>query len=131
MSNLNNRGQVLVMFVLLLPIFILMFVFVVDIGNLIVNQQSLNNTNYLVLEEVLEKDFNITNNEIKDLIISNDSKIKEKDIEINLNNNIIYIKIKKEYKGIFTHLINKKIYNLNSYYKGEINDNKKNIERVK
>lgn len=131
MNDLNNKGQALVMFVLLLPIFILIFVLVIDIGNLIVKQQNINNVNYLVIKDVLDKNFNITNEEIITLIKKNDNEIKEKDININIKNNLIYLKINKEYKGIFSHLINKNIYEINSYYKGEIKDNKKKIERVR
>ena len=123
----NNKGQVLVMFVLLIPIFLLILVLVVDISNLFIKKNELNNINYLAIDTILEK--NIDDLEIKDLILKND-----KDIIINklsINNDVIEISLEKDYDGIFSHLVNKEIYTIESNYKGYKENNKKIIERVK
>lgn len=125
--KLNNKGQVLVMFILLIPIFLLVLVLIVDISNLFIKKNELNNINYLVIDNILDKDINDL--EIKDLILKND-----KDIVINrisVNDDIVEISLEKEYNGIFSHLVDKKIYNIESNYKGYKENNKKIIERVK
>ena len=125
--KLNNKGQVLVMFVLLIPIFLLVLVLVVDISNLYIKKDELNNINYLVIDTILDK--GIDDLEIKNLILKND-----KDIIINkisIDNDVVEINLEKEYNGIFSHLIDKKIYNIKSNYKGYKKNNKKIIERVK
>ena len=125
--KLNNKGQVLVMFVLLIPIFLLVLVLIVDISNLFIKKNELNNVNYLVIDSILDKE--IEDLEIKNLILKND-----KDIIINkisINDNVVEINLEKEYNGIFSHLVCKKIYNIESNYKGYKENNKKKIERVK
>ena len=125
--KLNNKGQVLVMFVLLIPIFLLVLVLIVDISNLFIKKNELNNINYLVIDTILDKE--IDDLKIKDLILKND-----KDIIINkisINNAVVEINLEKEYNGIFSHLAGKKIYNIESNYKGYKENNKKIIERVK
>lgn len=125
--KLNNKGQVLVMFVLLIPIFLLMLVFVVDISNLYIKKDGLNNINYLVIDSILDK--GIDDLEIKNLILKNDKDININ--YININDDVVEISLEKEYNGIFSHLVGKKIYNIESNYKGYKENNKKIIERVK
>lgn len=125
--KLNNKGQVLVMFVLLIPIFLLILVLVVDISNLYIKKDELNNINYLVIDSILDKEINDL--EIKNLILKNDKDIIINDI--NINDNVIEISLEKEYNGIFSHLVNMDIYNIESNYKGYKENNKKIIERVK
>ena len=112
--KLNNKGQVLVMFVLLIPIFLLILVLVVDISNLYIKKDELNNINYLVIDSILDKEINDL--EIRNLILKND-----KDIIINkisIDNNVVEISLKKEYNGIFSHLVRMDKYNIESNYKG-------------
>lgn len=123
----NNKGQVLVMFVLLIPIFLLVLVLVVDISNLYIKKDELNNINYLVIDSILDK--KIDDLEIKNLILKNDKDIIIN--KININNNVVEINLEKEYNGIFSHLVNMDIYNIKSNYKGYKENNKKIIERVK
>ena len=125
--KLNNKGQVLVMFVLLIPIFLLVLVLIVDISNLYIKKDELNNINYLVIDTILDKKINDL--EIKDLILKNDKDIIIN--HININDNVVEISLEKEYNGIFSHLVGKKKYNIESNYKGYKENNKKIIERVK
>lgn len=125
--KISNRGQVLVMFVLLIPIFLLIFVFVVDIANLILQINELNNINYLVIDEIIDK--NIGVDDCKELILKNDNDIIINDIEI--SDNLVEISLGKKYNGFFSHLLNKEIYNIESNYKGYRSEDKKIIERVK
>ena len=125
--KLNNKGQVLVMFILLIPIFLLVLVLVVDISNLYIKKDELNNINYLVIDTILDKKINDL--EIKSLILKND-----KDIiidKISISEGVVEISLEKEYNGIFSRLVNEDIYNIESNYKGYKENNKKIIERVK
>ena len=125
--KLNNKGQVLVMFVLLIPIFLLVLVLVVDISNLYIKKDELNNINYLVIDSILDK--KIDDLEIKNLILKNDKDIIIN--YININDNVVEISLEKEYNGIFSHLVRMDKYNIESNYKGYKKNNKKIIERVK
>ena len=125
--KLNNKGQVLVMFVLLIPIFLLVLVLIVDVSNLFIKKNELNNINYLVIDSILDDD--VDDLGVRSLILKNDKDIIINNISI--NDNIVEISLEKEYNGIFSHLIDKKIYNIESNYKGYKKDNKKIIERVK
>ena len=50
MLKINNKGQSLVMFVLIIPIFLLILTLVYDVGNAIYEKDILSNTNYLTIE---------------------------------------------------------------------------------
>ena len=50
MLKINNKGQSLVMFVLIIPIFLLILTLVYDVGNAIYEKDRLSNTNYLTIE---------------------------------------------------------------------------------
>ena len=101
MINLNNKGQSLVMFVLVIPILLLVFILVIDIGNAFLQKQELDNINYLTIEYGLD---NIS------------------------DNNKIIITTKKNITGIFAK--NFKLLEIKSSYSGYIENNKKIIERV-
>ena len=46
---MNNKGQVLVIFILFIPIFVLAFTLIVDIGNMYIEKRSItNNLKYAV-----------------------------------------------------------------------------------
>ena len=45
MFKLNNKGQSLVMFVLILPLLLFIMVLVIDIGNIILSKQELDDIN--------------------------------------------------------------------------------------
>lgn len=123
---MNNRGQVLTLFVLLLPIFILVLILIVDISNLALNKLEMDNINKILVDYSLDK-LNESNleNSIKELGNINDDKL---DIIINLENDTVNITLYKELKGIITKT---KIYNIESNFKGYYEDDKKIIKRIK
>lgn len=127
MIKLNNKGQSLVLFVLLLPILLLVMVLVIDVGNVIVKKQEIDNINYLTIDYGLEH-FDDTDLEYKlrNMLILN--KIDVSDIEINIGDNRIEIFINKRTNGVFVKQFN--IFKLNSRYVGYIKEDKKIIERV-
>lgn len=100
---MNNKGQVLVVFVILLPILLLIFTFVVDIGLLSIEKRKISNNTYDAVEYYLEnldkeKTINLLNSNLEDIKID----IIDEDI-------YVIISIEKNYKGIFNILYDNKI----------------------
>ena len=126
---LNNKGQSLVLFIVVLPVLLLILVLVIDIGRIIVLKQELDNINKIVLDYGLDNlDNENLNEEMIKLIKLNNDEIK--DININLDENKIYLKISMDTDGMLSGLVNISMFDINSYYVGYIEDNNKRIERV-
>ena len=121
---MNNRGSVLVLFVLLLPIFMLLLVLSIDIANLVSNRLSLDNINHILVDYSLDNIDSISLLEdVSSLAIKNDKNI---DINIVKYDDKINIVLNKNIKGI----INKSdIYKLESNFIGYIDNDKKIIKR--
>lgn len=113
---MNNKGQSLTAFILIIPIILLVLGLVVDIGLMGIEKRNLSNT----LEDVIEYGLkNKDENKIKELLYKN---IKEEDINklnIKIDDNIT-IDIEVKYDGIF----NKIIDSIDLKYVGYIENNK-------
>ena len=126
---LNNRGQSLVMFVIILPILLLIFILVMDIGNIVVAKQKLNNINEIVLDYGLDNlDNNDISNKLQELIKLNDREIDE--TRVYIENDKIYVELNDKVNGIFSRFVNISIFNVKSYYVGYIENDEKRIEKV-
>ena len=122
---MNNKGQTLVLFVLILPIIIFIMLLVIDVSNMFITKQELNNINKIVLNyglDIIEEE-NI-DSKLEELINKN---ISTNEHTIKIDDGTIEIDLKKEIKGIITK---KKIYEVKSTYKGYIEEDKKVISRV-
>lgn len=122
---MNNKGQTLVLFVLMLPIIIFIMLLVIDVSNMFITKQELNNINKIVLNyglDIIEEE-NI-DSKLEELINKN---ISVNEHTIRIDNGIIEIEIKKNIQGIVTK---KKIYEVKSVYKGYIKEDEKVISRV-
>lgn len=97
---MNNKGQVLVIFVILLPILLMILSLVVDLGLLSIEKRKIDNNTYDAVEYYLE-----SNNKEKTISLLNDNL---NDIEIKINDNDDYIEIivTKNYKGLYTIISN-------------------------
>ena len=97
---MNNKGQVLVIFVILLPIFLIILALVIDLGLLSIEKRKINNNTYDAVEYYLE-----SNDREKTIKLLKDNL---NDIEINISNNDEYIEINvvKEYKSLYTIISN-------------------------
>ena len=97
---LNNRGQSLILFVIVLPVLLLILVLVIDIGSVISLKQELNNISEIVLDYGIDylnndMDDNIDSissieNKLIEIIELNKDDIDE--IDIRIDNNKIFIK---------------------------------------
>lgn len=69
MLRLNNKGQSLVMFIILLPILLLILTLVYDVGNAIYEKDRLSNTNYMVVDYALDNIDSIDEDDLNTLIL--------------------------------------------------------------
>ena len=126
---LNNKGQSLVLFVVVLPILLLIVILVIDVGRLIVCKQELDNINNIALDYGLDNiDVDNLENELRNIILLNKADIDE--VNIFVVDNKIYIELNDKIEGLFTGLINVSIFDINSSYVGYIEVDKKKIEKV-
>lgn len=104
--KVNNRGQALVPFILILPIILLVLAVVVEQGMLLSEKNNLSN---LAVDTC--KYFNKDNQEIKNILLENDSNlinikiIREKD-------KIREVSFSKEKNAIFGKIVGYKKYNI-------------------
>ena len=115
---MNNKGQVLVTFIILLPIFLLVLMFIVDIGLFSIEKRKVSNNTYDALVYYLEY---LDEEKTLELLESNLEDIK---VNIKEEDNYINITTSKEYNGIFNVIYDNEII---VTYKG----NKINKEIIK
>ena len=111
----NNRGQALVEFIIILPIFLLLIISVIDFGNIISKKYSLENDIDVVTD--MYKDGNYK--EINNYTLNKDIKLS-----YNNNNELVVISLNKDIKIIspMLNLVFGKIYEVNvekSIYQNE------------
>lgn len=124
---MNNRGQSLVAFVLIMPILFLIFIMVYDIGSMILLKNELNNINYIAIDYGLDNLTEEDNKEkIETLIKKNKNDIDN--IIINIEDDKIKIAL---YDKINTKISFGDIFMVKSSYVGYMDDDKKIIERNK
>lgn len=119
---MNNKGQSLVTFILLIPIIFLIFVMVYSIGNMILIRQKLDNINYLVIDYGLD---NMDVNKMIEIVNKNDKDIIVRELKI--DDDKIYLTLEET---IDLKLVGNLI-NVKSRYYGYFQDNKRIIERDK
>ncbi len=127
MLKLNNKGQTLVMFVALMPLFIFIMILVIDIGGIILSKQELNDINYMVIDYGL--DSNSNESELIELLTLNTTDMSN--IAVDIQSGVIKVTTRKEVKGLIGNTFNFKMYEVVSSYEGRIINNRKEIERVR
>lgn len=100
---LNNKGQSLVIFVIVLPILLLFISYVFDVITINYERNRLNN----IAVQIKDNVNTLTDDEIVILVNKND---KEIDVDIKENE----IKLSKNIKGIFNKITKQEYYNINS-----------------
>lgn len=128
MKNLNNKGQTLVLFVMLLPIMLFIMVLVFDIGKFICQKNELNNINYMVVSYGIEHyDESDIENELTKLIILNCDNLDSTTVSV--RDNQIEVNLISKGDSIFGNVLNIKMFEVHSNYIGNIETKK--IERIK
>lgn len=103
---MNNKGQTLVIFIILLPIFCILLGYVVDQCYMLSQKNSLKNISQIICEYAL--DTNRTEDEIRQLALENDKGIKNIDVEY--FDSEVRVLLTKKAKSIFSKLIGKDEY---------------------
>lgn len=100
---LNNKGQSLVIFVIVLPILLLFISYVFDVITINYEKNRLNN----IAVQIKDNVNTLTDDEIVILVNKND---KEIDVDIKEKE----IKLSKKIKGVFNKITKQEYYNINS-----------------
>ena len=126
---LNNKGQSLVLFIILLPILLLILILVLDIGKLIIVKNELDNINDIAMDYGLS---NLDNNNLEDELVEivNLNKDDIDNISVSIDGDKIYIVMNEKINGIFTSFIDIPIFDIKLSYVGYIDNNEKRIERM-
>ena len=122
---MNNRGQSLVTFVLLIPIIFLILFMVYDIGSMVLLKIELNNINYLVIDYGVDKiDNPEIDNKLREMIIKNKNDIDN--VEISIQDNKLNIVLEDTLDNKIS-LIRKFKVKIKSSYTGYMDEDKKKI----
>ena len=123
---MNRNGQVLVSFLLILPLLLIILVFIVDMGLMKVNERKVEH----VIKEAITyelKSSEISDSRVNDYIKNNLSDIKDVNIVVGTDNIKVSVRVYK--KSIFNSLIKNKNYTISkSYYGYKENDKIKIIK---
>ena len=123
-KNLSNKGQTLVLFVVLLPVFLLMAAVIVDLTMARSNKIKLDNITKEVVRYGVKHINNNPYDDMVKLIYKNDDGIDRYEIEIDLENKKVNVKIEKNSSGIFSRVIGKERYKEKSNYVGYMDNNR-------
>lgn len=126
---LNNKGQSLVLFIILLPILLLFLILILDIGKLILIKNELSSINNIVMDYGLSNlDKDNLEDELVKIIKLNKDDIDN--IDVTVEDGKIYITMNEKVNGIFTSFIDIPIFNIKLVYVGYIDNNVNRIERM-
>ena len=120
MKRLNNRGQVLIIFVALIPVIILFFTFIVDYSLILYNQNKLNSVNKTALYYVRDKKDDYSVDKVRNLVIRNDNTVNI--LVCEEKNNTFTLKLEKTIDSIFGRIIGRNTYTITSTYKLDMNN---------
>lgn len=101
---MNNKGQVLIIFVIMLPIFLMILALVVDLGLLSIEKRKIRNNTYDAVEYYLNNIDNPEKVEKTTKLLENN--LNDIDIKIIDNNEDIVITVTKNYKSLYTIISN-------------------------
>ena len=125
MIRLNNKGQSLVLFILIIPIILGIMVLVIDLGNALTKKNEIDKSIEFVLEYYLsdnnwETIYQKNNNSIGVNALEVLLEYNLKDIEpiINTSDELIIIKVETDVEGIFSKILNIKGFKIESEYNG-------------
>ena len=129
MNKLDNKGQALVIFVMLIPLFTMIGTFIIDIGFAKYNERKLNSISKEVITYGMKHISDDPRSEMENLIKKNDDEITYYEIDVDTDNNKIKLIINKDSKGIFGKIIGKELYKIRCSYVGFIKDENIVIEK--
>ncbi len=96
---MNNKGQTLVIFVIIIPLLLLILSLVIDIGLFSIEKRKISNNTEDALEYYLKNVNDISVKEKTEKLLN--ENLEDIDILISDTESNIEITVKKEYKGLF------------------------------
>lgn len=127
---MNNKGQSLVLFVILIPILFMILFMVYEVGRMALLKHELNDINYLVIDCVLDETTHENNtDDIKELINKNKNDIDN--IEVKIEDEKIYVTLEDSISTKVSLIKSSQIFKVKSSYVGYMKEDKKAIERVR
>ena len=140
---MNNKGQSLVLFIVVIPILLGVMALVVDLGNAFCKKAEINSVLEYVLDygtlngevffenegkEYFNEELVIWKDKLKNLL---DYNLDYSENKIILNDKVITINSKTYVEGIFSNILNIKGFKIESEYQGYIENDKVVIKRIK
>lgn len=122
---MDSKGQTLVIFVLILPILLLLFALIWEVGNLglTINKYETE------IKDTIEYGLNHLDDENLEDILTNLLKANlEGDINVEINNQVIKVNVKQKYDALFNNLLNNR-FDIDLNYNGYIENNKFIIQK--
>lgn len=129
MFKLNNKGQSLVMFIIVIPIFCLILTLVYDVGSAIYEKNRLSNTSYLVIDYGLDNIDSINESKLIEIVMKNTNNLSY--VSVIIEEDKIEVKVNKDIKGIIGKMFGFNLIEASSHYEGKIINGEKKIERIK
>ena len=127
---LNNKGQSLVMFVMILPILLMIIMMVIDIGKMVQRREELDSINYILVDYGLDNiEINNLEDKLREILDKNDKSIDI--VKINIDKESLEVEVILRDEVDLLILKDNKLFRVKSDYVGRIVDNKKIIERNK
>ena len=124
---MNNKGQTLILFVMILPLLFILLCLVVDIGLLYSEKNKLDNIVKENIEYFLENNIEDAEDELNKLLYKNIDNVKIENIDF--RDNKLKVEVTKKYKSIFSNILNKDFYKIKVSYIGYKLENKIIIEK--
>ena len=127
---MNNKGQSLVTFVLILPILLLILFMVYEIGRMSLIKNQLDGINYIAMDYGIDK---IEDSDIKEQLEELIKKNKDDidNIIIDINDNKLYITLSSRYSNNITLFKKNNLLRVRSSYVGYLDGDKKIIKENK
>lgn len=124
---MNRNGQVMVAFILLLPLLCLLFIYVVDIGTMYIEKRSVENNvketiYYGLKQEPLDES---VRDKMEQLLRKNVDDITN--LEVMVTNNNVKIHLQTHKKTLFSMLLKKYAYDIEVSYQGYVENDKVKI----
>ena len=115
---MNRRGQVLILFITLLPLILMCVALIIDTGFLYMEKRHVD----LVVKDTtmygMKNIESVTEKELYDLLEKNIDDLKEK--KVVMNDGILRISVSLDKNGLFSGLFGEDKYEIRSEYKGMV-----------
>ncbi len=122
---MDSKGQTLIIFVLILPILLLLFALIWEVGNLsfTINKYEIE------IEDTIKYGLNHLDDENLEEVLTNLLKANlDGKISVEINNQAIKVNVKQKYDAMFNNLLNHK-FDIDLTYNGYIENKKLIIQK--